>query len=75
MKSVLIVYKTDDWHSYANQEIIGVATTLPQAIKIVKEQAKKEGVKLSKYTLEFLTEKLQTQDYGGDGEFLTTPHH
>ena len=54
----------------ANREIIGVATTLPKAIKIVKAQAEQERVKLSKYTLEFLTTKLQTQDYGGDGEFV-----
>jgi len=69
MKKAFIVYKTDVWHSYASRDLIGVCTTLLQAIKIVKAQAKKEGEKLSKYTLQFLSEKLQTQDYEGKGEF------
>ena len=66
---VFLVYKTDPRHSYASRDVIGVATTLRNAIAIVKKQAAKEGEKLSRYTLEFLSVKLQTQDYSGEGEF------
>lgn len=68
-KQVYVVYKCDTWHTRASLDLIGVATTPANMLKICKQQAKKEGVKLSQYTLEFLSSKLQTQDYEGEGEF------
>ena len=70
MTRVIMVYKTDAWHSYKSRDVIGIATSMVEAIAICKSQAEKEGEKLGKYTLEFLIQKLQTQDYAGDGEFV-----
>lgn len=73
MNNIFLVYKTDNWHSYASRDIIGACTTLTIAIRIVKQQAKKDGEKLNKDTISFLADKLQTQDYAGDGEFQIEP--
>ena len=45
--SVFIVHRTDNWHSNASFDLLGVATSQKKAIKLVKQQAKKEGFKLS----------------------------
>lgn len=65
-----LIYKTDDWHSYASRQIVGIATTHRQMTRLVRAQAKKEGHKLSEDTMEFLLNKHQTQDYEGPGEFV-----
>ena len=75
MKSVLIVYKTDAWHSYASRDLIGIATTLNKAISIIKEQMEKEGHPLKdsqegEWLLELLRTIKQTQGYEGNGEFV-----
>lgn len=70
-RNLYLVYKTDAWHSSTSYELLGVATTLNQAQKLVIEQVEKEGEpKMSKYTYDFLKYHLQTQNYSGEGEFL-----
>jgi hypothetical protein len=64
-----LIYKTDTWHSYASRDLIGVATRQSIAIKICKEQAKKEGCKIDKEQLFNLNNIKQTQGYEGEGEF------
>lgn len=67
--SIYIVYKTNAWHSYDSRNIIGVATTPENAIKICKLQAKKEGCRIHKEELFNLNNTKQTQGYKGEGEF------
>lgn len=69
MDSVFIVYKTDNWHSYASRDTIGIATSPFAAIEICEEQAKKENKKIDKDQLFNLSNLKQTQGYSGDGEF------
>lgn len=68
-QSIFICYKTDAWHSYASRDIIGIATTFEMAYALCKQQAKKEGEKLSKDQKFNLKNIKQTQGYSGDGEF------
>lgn len=64
-----LVYKTDTHHSYASRDIIGVCTTQSMCVTICKQQAKKEGEKISKKELWNLSHLQQTQGYSGEGEF------
>ena len=70
---VYLVYKTDNWHSFASREILGVCTTKSNALKIVKQQVKKDGEKLSKDDLYNLEHINQTQNHNGEGEFVIKP--
>jgi len=70
---VYIVYKTDAWHSYASRDMLGVGTTKSNALKIVRQQVKKQGEKLSKDDLYNLDHINQTQNYNGEGEFVIEP--
>jgi len=70
---VYIVYKTDAWHSYASRDMLGVGTTKSNALKIVRQQVKKQGAKLSKDDLYNLEHINQTQNYGSEGEFVIEP--
>lgn len=68
---IYLLYKTDVWHTNASKELIGIGTTLYNALTLANEQAKKEGEpELSEYTYNFLRDIYQTQDYSGVGEFL-----
>ena len=70
MESVLVVYRTDNWHSYNSRDIIAIATSSEKAISLCKEKAKAEGFKISGDTLFELTNYNQTQSYKGEGEFV-----
>jgi hypothetical protein len=69
MEEVYLVYKTDDCHSYASRDIIGVATTKHRAVKICRAHAEKEGVEISEEQVYNLRAIKQTQGYEGDGEY------
>lgn len=73
MKEVFIVYKTDPWHSYASRDLLGVGTSKNHAIKLCKEQASKEGERISSDQLFNLNNINQTQGYSGEGEFVIEP--
>lgn len=64
-----LVYKTDCHHSYASRDIIGICTSVPNCIKICKQQAAKEGQKITSEQLFNLNNIKQTQGYSGDSEF------
>lgn len=70
---VYIVYKTDPWHSYASRDMLGLGTTKSNALKIVRQQVKKDGAKLSKDDLYNLDHINQTQNHSGEGEFVIEP--
>lgn len=67
MKQVFIVSRTDDWHS--NSSVLGVATSKKKAIKLIKLQAKKEGIKLTEDNKLGLKNSGQTFSSSFDGEF------
>jgi hypothetical protein len=70
MKKAYLIYKTDVWHSHKSKELIGIATTQVHLIRLIRQQCKKENVKLTdedKYQLSIIK---QTQGYSGTGEFL-----
>lgn len=69
MESVIIVYKTDAWHSYASRDILGVVTCIAEAIAICNLQAQKEGEIISADEMFNLENIEQTQGYEGEGEF------
>jgi len=66
---VIIIYKTDTHHSYASRDIIGIATEFKEAVRICKQQAKKEHEKFDNACLFDLTNMQQTQCYKGEGDF------
>ena len=70
MKTVFVIYKTDNWHSYASRDLVGIATTKEKAIKICKIKAKTEGEKISAEALVNLEHINQTQNCCGNGGFM-----
>lgn len=65
MDEVILVYKTDNHHSYASRDLIGVATNEQSVINLIDIQAEKENEKIDVDTIV----KDQTQGYEGEGEF------
>lgn len=66
--TVYLVYKTDVHHSYASRDLIALATSKNMAIKLCREQVKKENCKISEHDLFNLNNIMQTQGYEGEGE-------
>jgi hypothetical protein len=66
---MFLLYKTDNWHNYASRDLLALCTTKKKVIQFAKEQAKKEGVKLSEDDLYNLENISQTQGFRGAGEF------
>jgi hypothetical protein len=69
-KEVYLIYKTDNWHSYASWDLIGVATTEDIAISLCKKRATTEHARIDKDQLFNLGNINQTQGYSGEGEFV-----
>jgi len=69
METIFIVYKTDNWHSYASRDVIGIATNKYEAVNICLLQAAKENVTTTLDQKHNLVNISQTQGYEGDGEF------
>ncbi len=65
-----IVFTCDNWHTHASKDLIAVCSSLKNAIKIIKQQAKKYGEKINSDDLYNLNNIKQTQNYEGEGEFL-----
>lgn len=70
MKTVFLVFTTDNWHSHASKDLIGCATTFNIALKLIKEQVNKDGEELNQDDLYNLNHIKQTQNYAGEGEFI-----
>lgn len=75
MREVYVVYKTDELHSYASRDIIGIATTVIKARNLCKRQARKEGDKITSAQGFNLRTIWQTQGYSGKGEFQIEALH
>lgn len=69
MAQVFLVYKTDNLHSYASRDIIGIATDKNLAIAIISEKCRKESEELSSEQRYNLSNIFQTQGFSGEGEF------
>lgn len=69
MDEVYLVYKTDNHHSYASRDIIGVCTDWTMALDVVGQQVRKEGEEIDDDQLFNLQTLKQTQGYSGEGEF------
>jgi hypothetical protein len=70
MENIYIVFKCDTWHTQASRLVIGACTDIESAISLCIEYAEKEGQEIQEEELQFLSEKLQTQNYEGEGEFI-----
>lgn len=70
MKTIILVYKTDDHHSYASRDLIAICTTTKNVLKVVKKYADKEGNEIDADQEFNLNNIKQTQGYP-DGEFDT----
>jgi hypothetical protein len=66
---VIIVYKTDNWHSYNSRDMISIVNTKKEAVKICKLKAKKEKENFGLDQVRQLEDLWQTQNYEGSGEF------
>lgn len=64
-----LVYKTDNLHSFASRDVIGVCSTFKKAVHICNQQSFKEGSPLLSQDVWNLNNLKQTQGYNGDGEF------
>lgn len=69
MEEVVLVYKTDVWHSFASRDLIGVAENIGVAVALCESQAEKEGTEISADDIYNLCNIHQTQGYQGEGEF------
>lgn len=70
MNQVILIYKTDCWHSYQNRELLAVATSKEKAIQLCLEHSADEGNELNKEQLELLNRINQTQGHTGEGEYV-----
>ena len=61
MRPVFIVYQGDAWISQSSLDVIAVATTKKNAVRLVKKHARIYGCKLSRDDLACLESHNQTQ--------------
>lgn len=66
---VHIVYKTDNQHSYASRDMIGITPLTTSPIDLIQEHARKEGEMLSGDDIINLHSLRKTQGYKGEGEY------
>ena len=66
---MFLIYKTDNWHSFASRDLIAVSYSFEDAISLCKEQADKESETIDNDQLFNLNNIKQTQGYKGEGEF------
>jgi len=63
------IFKTDNQHSHASKDLIGLAENKEIAIDLIREHAKKENEVLNTNDLFNLNNIEQTQGYKGSGEY------
>jgi len=72
MQEVILVYRTDVWHTYKSRDLIGVCTDRDNALEVIIQAVEEEGIPpLSEEQIDLLNRLGQTQDYHGEGEFQT----
>ncbi len=71
MKPVILIYKTDCWHSCSSMELIAVATTETQRDKLIRKYVRREGgsESLARKAAEEVRENGQTSCLGDEGGF------
>ena len=69
MNKVFLVYKTDEHHSYASRELIGIGTSKEDAILIIVEYTHHFAGNITQELLEQLRTIKQTQGFNDVGEF------
>lgn len=67
---MIILYKTDKNHSFNSRRVLGVAEDFKNLHQLIKEQARKEGNKLSFPQMINLLSEQKTKGYEGQGEFM-----
>lgn len=70
MRTIYLVYKTDNLHSFASRDVIGVCGDRTVCMYVIVQKAEKEGEELSLDQKHNIAELNQTQGYSGDGEFV-----
>jgi hypothetical protein len=71
-KTVILVYRTDVWHTYKSRDLIGVCTDRDETLKVVEQAVEQDGLPpLSEEQIDLLNRLGQTQGYHGRGEFQT----
>lgn len=65
-----LVYKTDNLHSFASRDVIGVCTSFKKAVTICNHQSFKDHCPLLSDDVWNLQNLKQTQGYKGGGEFV-----
>jgi hypothetical protein len=68
-ETMVLVYKTDTWHTQESRELIGVCSNINSGINICHQRAKKEKHQITSQQHELLDSIRQTQGYEGTGEF------
>jgi hypothetical protein len=72
MQNVILVYRTDVWHSYESRDLIGVCTNRAEVLEVVEQAVEQDGLPpLSGEQIDLFNRLGQTQDYHGEGEFHT----
>ena len=67
--TVFLIYKTDQHHSKASRELIGVVQKEVHVLDICKQEAEREHAELDDSQIFYLKQIRQTHGYKGAGEF------
>lgn len=66
---VFITYRTDDWHSIASREMIGIYSTKRKAMQAIKKDAKIQDEELEDDDIYMLNNYNQTQSRNAGNEY------
>ena len=66
---VFITYRTDDWHSIASREMIGIYSTKRKAMQAIKKDAKMQDEELEDDDICMLNNYNQTQSRNAGNEY------
>lgn len=66
---VFITYRTDDWHSIASREMIGIYSTKRKAMQAIKKDAKMQDEELEDDDIYMLNNYNQTQSRNAGNEY------
>lgn len=69
MRTIFLVWSTDNHHTQHSKELLGVCTSKFTAINLIQDVAKEEDETISQDDLYNLENINQTQNYEGYGEF------
>lgn len=70
MRTIYLVWSTDNHHTHHSKQLLAVCTSKFQAITLIQDFAKEEDETISQDDLYNLEHINQTQNYEGYGEFV-----